>query len=231
MSGDAPITTVLDEALASCMSPMLSLGAELDAGSLGRVGYTGYLMCLHQIIRCSVPLMQDAHEACRTRDTATHAAFAAYLEQHIPEERGHDDWLLEDLERLGVPADVVLDAVPHGAVAHLAGSQYYWIRHDDPIALAGYIAVLEGFPPGIEQLRAAAERNSIPWEAMSTLRKHSSLDVHHRAELRSQLDSLPLDQRQRRVVTRNAVRTAVDAAACLRHGVAAAAMHLEPVAL
>ena len=31
--------------------------------------------------------------------------------------------------------------------AALVGAQYYWIRHVHPVALLGYVMLLEGYPP------------------------------------------------------------------------------------
>ena len=60
------------------------------------------------------------------------AGLAAYLEHHLDEERGHDDWLLEDLEVLGVRARRSWRVRPRPCVAALVGAQYYWIEHYDP---------------------------------------------------------------------------------------------------
>ena len=37
---------------------------------------------------------------------------------------------------------------PAPAVAALVGAQYYWVLHHHPVALLGYIGLLEGYPPG-----------------------------------------------------------------------------------
>jgi len=75
------------------------------------------------------------------------AALASYLEEHVDEELGHDETLLDDLELLGVARDRVLAQMPSPAVAALVGSQYYWIIHYHPVAFLGFVAVMEGHPP------------------------------------------------------------------------------------
>jgi hypothetical protein len=117
---------------------------------------------------------------------------APYLERHIEEELGHDEWVLEDLEVLGVERSSVLSRVPTPAVACLVGAQYYWILHFHPVVVLGYLAVFEGHPsapPLIEQLRT---RTGFPAAAFRTLEEHSELDSAHREELDRVIDSLPL---------------------------------------
>src|SRR5215213_6879673 len=67
--------------------------------------YPEFLVTVHQMIRATVPLMRTALQRCRELDYTdpVAAAMAPYLGQHIKEELHHDDWLLEDLEFLGVP--------------------------------------------------------------------------------------------------------------------------------
>ncbi len=126
--------------------------------------FADYLVRTHSIIRASVPLMETAR--ARAEELAAHddvaADLATYLAHHIREERHHDDWLLDDLEALGVARDAVLARMPSPTVAALVGSQYYWIRHYHPVALLGYIAVLEGTPPVAEHVDpSSAGRGSL----------------------------------------------------------------------
>jgi hypothetical protein len=126
------------------------------------------------------------------RDDPVAIGLAEYLEHHIPEEMHHDDWLLEDLEALGHDRSTVLRRTPSPAVATLVGAQYYWIFHFHPVALLGYIAVLEGTPPVAERVEQVAVRTGVPLTAFSTLLRHARLDPYHRDDLDRALDRLPL---------------------------------------
>jgi hypothetical protein len=174
-----------------------------------RVRYPRYLVATHTVIRASVPLMRVAAEEARTRfaDDPTTPLLCAYLDQHIPEETGHDDWVLEDLERMGVPSAVALEHPPSTVVAGLVGSQYYYVRHVHPAVLLGYIAVLEGYPPSEDLARIASARTGYPVEAFRTLRKHAHLDPHHRRDLDATLDRIPLTPRLAAAVRSNALQT------------------------
>ena len=85
-----------------------------------------YLFTVHCIIRASVPLMETARK--RARELAPNdpvgAALAPYLDEHIPEERDHDEWLLEDLEVLGKDRSAILARPPSPTVAAAVGAQY-----------------------------------------------------------------------------------------------------------
>jgi hypothetical protein len=156
--------------------------------------FTDYLFRMHSIIRASVPLMEAARtraEQLAPRD-AVAAELATYLAHHSREERHHDEWLLADLEALGVPRDEVLRRMPSPTVAALVGSQYYWIEHYHPVALLGYIAVLEGTPPSSEHVSAVIRRTGLPRDGFRTILKHAELDPHHRDGLDEALDGLAL---------------------------------------
>ena len=160
--------------------------------------YPEYLFMSHCIIRASVPLMETARDAARERHGDRVASLVAeYLDTHIGEERGHDQWLLEDLASLGVVPDEVVSRPPSPSVAWLVGSQYYWIRHYHPVALLGYITLLEGYPPVASEIADLQRRTGYGPEAFRTLALHGELDPHHGEELDAVLDSLPLTDAQR----------------------------------
>jgi hypothetical protein len=171
--------------------------------------YPESLITTHAVVRASVSLMETALRETRrlgARDSVS-GALGDYLEKHIPEERGHDDWVLEDFEALGYSRETALERMPSATAASLVGSQYYWILHLHPVALLGYIAVLEGSPPDEGRLMKIIERTKLPAQAFSTLVRHARLDPHHRDDLDRVMDSLTLTQRQIDAIGANAART------------------------
>jgi Iron-containing redox enzyme len=117
---------------------------------------------------------------------------ADYLSKHISEEQGHDEWLLEDMEVLGIERKAVLKRVPIPTATALAGTQYYWIFHVHPVALLGFLAVMEGSPPRTEFLEEAIVRTGLPAGAFRTYLRHAHLDLQHRKDLFATLDRMPL---------------------------------------
>jgi pyrroloquinoline quinone (PQQ) biosynthesis protein C len=160
----------------------------------------------HGIIRASVPLMETALTTARKfPDDQVAGLLADYLEHHIPEERGHDDWLLVDLESVGVARDQVLSHVPSPTIAALVGTQYYWVQHVHPVGLLGYIAMFEGYPPerqDIDQMQAATGYGP---EAFRSLLLHADLDTQHGDDLDDLLDSLALTEQQRTLLGLSAI--------------------------
>ena len=161
--------------------------------------YVAYLGAMHGVLRASVPLMELA---------AQHAGpgpLGGYLRRHIVEERGHDGWILADLAAAGVTPD--LTAAPPPAVARLVGPQYYWILHHDPVALLGYIAVLEGNAPAPGLAPRIVARTGLPPGAVRTVRDHAALDVAHADEVLALLDALPSTAAQLHTIVLSALST------------------------
>ncbi|WP_244305186.1 iron-containing redox enzyme family protein [Kitasatospora cheerisanensis] len=90
----------------------------------------------------------------------------------------------------------------------LAGAQYYRIEHRHPVALLGYLAVLEGHAPSPALAGVLATRTGLPPAAFRTVREHADLDAGHVAELERQLDRLPLTAAQQTEVAVSALHTA-----------------------
>jgi hypothetical protein len=168
-----------------------------------------YLVTQHAIIRTTVPLMEAGRDRAKAMSESdpVAAGVSRYLDVHIEEERNHDEWLLEDLKVLGVTREAVVSRVPSHTVASLAGSQYYWTLHYHPIALLGYFAFMEGFPPQQELILDLIDRTSLPETAFRTFRLHGELDPGHKDELDQTIDALPLTSDQENVLGLSAMST------------------------
>lgn len=189
--------------------PYHAAAAELWSHPRLRALFPDYLYRIHSIIRASVPVMEAARDKAATMASGDPACAAlhTYLAHHVPEERHHDDWLLDDMAVLGVSADAVWARRPSSIVARLVGAQYYWIQHHHPVAVLGYIGVLEGTPPQEAHIRDIMRRTGLPPKAFRTFIKHARLDPHHRDDLNDMLDAIPLTREQEQLVFANAVET------------------------
>jgi hypothetical protein len=152
------------------------------------------LFRLHSLMRASVPLMEAALKESKTlaKTDGVCRALVPYFEEHIEEEQNHDVWILDDLESLGIDRSEAIRRVPSAKIASLVGSQYYWINHFHPVALLGYIALLECIPPTKAFLDSVQEKTKLPSSAFRTLHLHADADVGHAAELKRFIDSLDL---------------------------------------
>jgi hypothetical protein len=180
--------------------------------------YGRFLIHLHHVIRASVPLMEAARVRSLERASSDPvcAGLAEYLAAHIDEERGHDEWALEDLDAAGVGRQAALASAPPAQTAALVGAQYYWIEHHHPVALLGYIFVLEDSPadadPFIDDLRA---RSGFPDTAFRTMRHHGRLDAAHREDLDRLVDRLPLERPHKEAIGVSLAHTAASLAECI----------------
>ncbi|MGW4892555.1 iron-containing redox enzyme family protein [Kitasatospora sp. NPDC004240] len=172
--------------------------------------YIDYLVAMHTVIRASVPLLLTAAHQCEglaADGDPVATPLARYLAGHAEEERGHDDWLLDDLAAAGADPTAPLTRVPPAAVAALAGAQYYWVRHHHPVALLGYLAVLEGHAPSPGLAPALAAATGLPDAAFRTVRDHAQLDQGHLRDLYALLDRLPLTAAHESAVAVSALHT------------------------
>jgi hypothetical protein len=171
--------------------------------------YRDYLCAMHAVARAAVPLMEAALARARAlapRDPVA-AGLVPWLRRHIPAERGHDEWLRQDLAAAGADPDEPLRRLLPPAVAELVGAQYCWVLHDHPVALLGHAAVLEGNPPPRQLGAWLAGRTGLPRAAFRTIERHAVLDRRHGAEVAAALDALPLSPRDSALVGLSALHT------------------------
>jgi hypothetical protein len=164
----------------------------------------------HCFARASAPLMRAA--LARTeelgRDDEVAWSMRDYLRKHIEEEAEHAAWLLEDLEVLGRKRAAVLARVPPVTIAAGVGAQYYFIHHYHPVAVLGYIAVLEHTVLPLEVLQPLVQASKLPARAFRSLLEHAKLDPAHTERVYTLLDAMKLTPGQAQVLGINAFETA-----------------------
>jgi hypothetical protein len=171
--------------------------------------YPVYLATMHMIARAAVPLMQAAlnRAEAQARHDGLSATFAEFLPDHIEHSIGRDTRLLDDLAETGADPTIPLQAIPSPRVASLVGAHYYWVHHHHPIALLGYIAAIESYPPPpgfAEQLRA---QTGFPEAAYRTLARREQADSRRRDRLYAWMDTLPLTRRHETLLGLSALHT------------------------
>ena len=175
-----------------------------------RTLYPELLHLQHTTIRASVPLLYTAEREATRRAAAGDAAahqLVDYLHRHAQEELHHDDWLLEDYAVLDLDPAEILQRPPSSTVAAMVGAIYYWILHYHPVAILGYLAVMEGSPPTPELIDELQRRTGHPAGAFQTLAHHAEIDPDHGDELWDLLDRLPLTADQLDVIVTAALHT------------------------
>lgn len=77
------------------------------------------------------------------RCNASHPELSTYLLHHAADEQGHDAWALADLADLGVSREEALALRPVPSCAALVGYVHFLAAHANPVALFGWMYILE----------------------------------------------------------------------------------------
>ncbi|MGC2160296.1 MAG: iron-containing redox enzyme family protein [Silvibacterium sp.] len=161
-----------------------------------------FLIQAHCLMRSGLTLMSVARGLALQAEPEDTVAcdLAAYLRTHLEEELGHDAWLLDDIRTLGFEEREVVQAQPCAAVIDIVGAQYFWMTHVHPVAMMGYLILMEGYAPVASQLEDIRVRSGAPASAFRCLRRHAEDDPEHLAELNRTLDRMNLSAAQTQAV-------------------------------
>lgn len=140
--------------------------------------YLDFLTQAYHHVRCTAPLLASAAGRCSVDDHVYQAALFEYIE----EERGHELWILEDINALGGDAEEVRRSAPRLPCKVMVGHAYYLIDRVSSYAMLGMIYVLEGMAVALASKAVSAIRSSIASttdEGFKYLTTHSDLDIGH----------------------------------------------------
>lgn len=152
--------------------------------------YPALLRELFVISRGGIPLMETARDEARRREGPAAEVVAAYLARHVEEERGHCEWVLDDLEALGLDRGEEARRPLTFRAAALLGSGYTWTFEAHPAAILGFLAVFEGDPMTVPFLEQVADRHGLPRAAFGFYLDHARIDPRHSAEIFGAIDEV-----------------------------------------
>ncbi len=140
-------------------------------------------------MRHTVPLLQ----ACRERVGSSRPAWLTdALDEYVEEERGHDEWILDDIAACGGDKEAVRHGTPGHATEVMVAYAYDTIARGNPLGFFGMVHVLEGTSVSLALM--AADRIQVnlrlPDAAFSYLRSHGTLDQEHTAHFELLMDRL-----------------------------------------
>jgi len=152
--------------------------------------YRALLLELYHVVWHFNPV--SAAAASRMDDSVQ--AIRHFLYEHMHEETGHENWVLNDLEAIGVtPAD----SRAHSPSVHtlaLNGYNYWAADRRHPCSVLGMLYALEVIASVYGGPFASAIRESLLLDGdrgVSFIDSHSTMDAKHMAELRLILNKLP----------------------------------------
>jgi hypothetical protein len=156
----------------------------------------------------------DAGRADRARELEAGddvaAGVAAYLEHHIIEEMHGEEpggESFEDLRALGVDTDAFCRRPAPPKIAQLIGGQYFYVLLGHPVAVLGYMWVIEYHHPPRESIERLIEVTGLPRAGFRQLLEHAEVDVEHARELDEVIDRLPLSHEQDELLGLSALLT------------------------
>jgi len=152
------------------------------AGRLDRAVYIAYLSNVFHYAQHSATVIAMAG----ARAVQRHPELARYLMHHADEELGHEQWALDDLAALGVPAETVRASRPNTACAAMIGYEYYIAGHANPVALFGWLYTLEAMGDDLGSRIAQAigpQLAGTGGRGLKFLAGHGETDHDHTADL------------------------------------------------
>ena len=174
------------------------LGTPIIQGCLrGEVSLPSYLAFLREAyhhVRHTVPLLQ----ACKAALPERNAWLRGPLDEYVEEERGHDEWILDDIRAAGGDAQAVRNGPPGHATEVMVAYAYDTIARRNPLGFFGMVHVLEGTSVSLALMAADQIQKplELPDAAFTYLRSHGMLDREHTAHFELLMNQVedPQDQ-------------------------------------
>lgn len=154
--------------------------------------YRKFLLELYHLVWHFNPITAAA--ASRIPDT--HRQVRYHLYEHMHEESGHEEWVLNDLDAVGVTPQDTRGYVPSAHTLALCGYNYWMADRGHPCAVLGMIYALEVIASVYGGPFASAIKESLLLEGergTSFIGSHATMDTEHMASLRSILNTLTDD--------------------------------------
>jgi pyrroloquinoline quinone (PQQ) biosynthesis protein C len=158
------------------------------AGDVTRDLYVEFLTQAYHHVRHTVPLMM----AVGARIPERHEWLRESILHDLDEERGHEQWILDDIEHAGGDRAAAAASQPALATECMVAYAYDTIQRRNPLGFFGMVFVLEGTSVALALNAADRIQSSLqlPVNAFSYLRSHGELDQEHVGDLEAILGRL-----------------------------------------
>ncbi|MFN4164599.1 MAG: TenA family transcriptional regulator [Ferrovibrio sp.] len=161
--------------------------------------YTAFLAEAYHHVRHTCRLLATAAARCGDND----GRYLAALLEYIGEERGHEEWILDDIRAMGGDADAVRHGQGDLPCRLMVAYVYYAIEHVSPYAMLGMVHVLEGMSAALAGIAAGklqAALGSAEGGGFSYLKSHGALDQDHVAFFQTLVNGITDDQAQQAII-------------------------------
>jgi pyrroloquinoline quinone (PQQ) biosynthesis protein C len=145
--------------------------------------YRGFLHDLYHIVWHFCPVMSAA--AARCDDHFRDVRYDLY--ERIEEEKGHDSWVLEDIEALGGDVRAVRETPPSPPAQAMIAFNYYASDRVHPCSVLGMLYMLEVvssvYGGRVSDSIARAIGRNVEDGGFKFLSSHATMDLDHMAKL------------------------------------------------
>ena len=166
--------------------------------------YQGFLHDLYHIVWHFCPVM--AASAARCGDEFRDVRYALY--ERIEEEKGHEMWVLEDVEAVGGDVASVRANPPSAPVQAMIAFNYYGAERVHPCSVLGMLYMLEVvssvYGGRVSDSIARTLGRDVDAGGFKVLSSHATMDVDHMASLNKLVKTIADPQAQRSII--NATR-------------------------
>lgn len=154
--------------------PQLTNGLK---GEISRETYIAYLTEAFHHVRHTVRFMMAMGVNLPESKKFLHDAIAEYIE----EEKGHEEWILNDIAAAGGDKEAARAAAPNLETQVLVAYNYDYIARKNPVGFLGMVFMLESTSTQIANQGADAIMKGLglPKSAFSYLYSHGALDIEH----------------------------------------------------
>jgi pyrroloquinoline quinone (PQQ) biosynthesis protein C len=145
--------------------------------------YQAFLHDLYHIVLNFCPIMAVAAARCGE----PLRAIREELEERIVEEKGHELWVLDDVQAVGGSLQAVRESPPSPPVQAMIGFNYYAAEREHPCSVLGMLYVLEVIASVYGGKAADSIARAIGRESAAGgfrfLSSHATMDADHMAQL------------------------------------------------
>ena len=190
-----------DEARRAFETHPVVLDAVADGMPVER--YRRFLLELYHVVWHFNPITS----AATSRIPDSHRQIRYHLYEHMQEESGHEEWVLNDLDAIGVSPQDTRASEPSAHTLALCGYNYWRADRGHPCSVLGMIYALEVIASVYGGTFTSAIKESLLLEderGTSFIGSHATLDMEHMASLRVILNTLE-DEASRDAVVESAI--------------------------
>ena len=146
-------------------------------GELSLESYLAFLGQAYHHVKHTTPLLM----ACGSRIPHDQEWLRDAMAEYIREERGHQEWILNDIKVCGGNPDKVRRETPGMAAEVMVAYAYHAIERGNPVGFLGMVLVLEGTSIRVASTAASRlqQNLALPANAFSYLSSHGALDLSH----------------------------------------------------